>query len=123
MNGDVNLDLDLDQIVVGSKMRFVPRRNAENRCSECGEVFWDDILLGVHGAVVTVDYEAEGSLTIHFGENSCGKVVVAAAGTYGITFEDGRVSVVPFTWLQPLDAPYDPSAYVMGVDPGIGTTQ
>ena len=121
MGGDVNLGLD--QIVVGERYRLVIRPNPEYACEGCG------IVRGIrpdmqhfNGRVVTVEQDSSGTFAKCL---DCGHVRLLPEGMYQI----GRIRtgwfVVPFTWLQPLDAPYEPkapAAYVMGVDTGIGTS-
>ena len=117
------MTLEMDRIVVGERYRLVIRPNLEYVCPTCHGV------LGLHeqsmkldGQIVTVIGDASGGLS-RCGQ--CGFHSRDAEGLYVIDLRgaDGGFYVVPYNWLQPEDAPYEPAqAYVMGVDPGIGTT-
>ena len=116
------MNLDLDQIVVGERYRVVMRPTPEYTCPHCNGI------LGLHaqstklnGQIVTVTSDASGGLSKCGG---CGVESRDAEGIYEIDQKgaDGGRYVLPYTWLWPLDAPYDASAYVGGVDPGIEAT-
>lgn len=102
----------MNKIVVGERYRLVIRPNPEFTCPNCNVVRGlSEYCKEISGQVVTVIRDSSSGVARCF---HCGTFNPNTVGMYGIDsrLPNGDWHVVPYTWLQPLDAPYDALAAV-----------
>ena len=107
----------MDAIVVGQHYRLVIRPNPEYVCGGCGRIKGTSVAKFLDGQTVTVMHDSSGEeAECHV----CGYVYTLAQGIYcvdrfGTTHrKKAGLLVVPYTWLESLDVPYDAELIGMG---------